>query len=106
MAYLRFKGSLGKCLCTLVYGGSVVSMGYQQSTLASQQRLASLCSCSSQRKVAVSRNLSLQEVAQGSVTSSSLPCDTWSWAIPAPHHGAPEVGFKLLLELAQASLFH
>lgn len=65
LAYLRFKGSLGMCLCTLAYHGNVLLIVYQLSTLPSQQHLASLfCSCST-KKVAVSRNLSLQEAAQG-----------------------------------------
>lgn len=69
------------------------------STLASRQHLASLCSYSSQGKVIVSRNLSLREVAWGSVVLAALPRATLSWSIPAPWHSIPEMGFKLMLDV-------
>lgn len=92
MAYLHFKGSLGRYLCTLVYRGGVVLIGYQLSTLASPQHLTSLCSYSSQGRVAVSRNPSLQEVARGSAAPAAPPRATLSWPSPAR---IPEMGFKL-----------
>lgn len=59
-----------------------------------------LCSNFSHKKVAVSRNRSLQEVACGSVIPAALPHATLSWPIPVPQDATPEVGFKLMLELA------
>lgn len=103
MASLRCKGSLGRCLCSLVYHGSVFSIGSRLSTHAFQQHLTSpLCSYSSRRKVAMSRNLSLQEVAQGSTMPTALPFTvSLKWVLNSCQSWHEQAHFTELVEEPQ-----